>query len=348
MSSFDKKDNEPRGEEEVLSPGIRLRRAREACELSLERVAGHLKLSVDKIKCLERGEVESIAAPVFVAGYLRSYARLVHLSGDEVVADFKALTAMELPSMDPASSPAANDFGQVDRASSLNMSLGGRKGLGVALIAGVVIVLLVVGVYVYLSNSSEISNVISNVKEIDSSSPARTEFVENLPSGVSQNEAPQNEAPQNEVPQNGEAAVNEVSEGSVLIPLASSTNEQSEMVVEESSKAAIPAPFAAPIKNTGEAPVQSESAVSKVNSSELTLYFTEDSWADVSDSQNKRLLYRLVKAGMSHTVTGLPPFNVRLGFVNGVSIMFNGDPYDLSRFANRKSARFFVGEKENE
>ncbi|MCK4585731.1 MAG: DUF4115 domain-containing protein, partial [Gammaproteobacteria bacterium] len=79
--------------------------------------------------------------------------------------------------------------------------------------------------------------------------------------------------------------------------------------------------------------------------SELTLYFTEESWVEVNDATSKRLLYRLGKAGMSHTVAGVTPFNIRLGYVNGVSIMFNGESYDLSRFANRKSARFLIGEK---
>ena len=71
------------------NPGIQLRKAREACELSVGDVASHLKLSAEIIESLERGEVESIAAPVFVAGYLRSYARLVNLSGDEIIADFR-------------------------------------------------------------------------------------------------------------------------------------------------------------------------------------------------------------------------------------------------------------------
>jgi hypothetical protein len=56
-------------------------------------------------------------------------------------------------------------------------------------------------------------------------------------------------------------------------------------------------------------------------------------------------LYRIGKEGVSRTVAGLAPFNVRLGFVNGVSIMYNGQPYDLSRFKNRKSARFQVGKE---
>jgi len=159
VSHFDKDNIESSGSAEVPSPGIQLRRAREACELSREEVASHLKLSVGKIESLEKGEVEKIAAPVLVAGYLRSYARLVNISGDEIIADFKALAKMELPSMDPASSPAANDYGQVGKTSSLNMSLSGSSGLGVTLTWGIVIILLVVGVYVFLTRSNAVSTI---------------------------------------------------------------------------------------------------------------------------------------------------------------------------------------------
>ena len=81
------------------SPGKSLRRSREACGFTVEEVAAHLKLGVEKIESLERGEVSSIAAPVFVAGYLRAYAKLVGLPGDEIVAGFNALTEMDSPSL---------------------------------------------------------------------------------------------------------------------------------------------------------------------------------------------------------------------------------------------------------
>ena len=333
MNSSDENKTETPGSAEALSPGIRLRRAREACDLSREEVASHLKLSAKKIELLEQGEVEKIAAPVFVAGYLRSYAKLVNLSGDEIVADFKALVSMETPSMNPASSPAANDYGQVGKTSSLNMSLSGSGGLGVALMWGVVIVLLVVGAYVFLTRGNDVSLVeninTNNVGTPDSVSPNSRE---NSPIGASKKVA--------------------VTENTVLTNVEPvKTSPEKEKTHQKDVKANIPAPFTAPLKKSANEFSQStEVPVAEMPSadfSELTLYFTEESWVEVNDTTNKRLLYRLGKAGMSHTVSGVAPFNIRLGYVKGVSIMFNGEPYDLSRFSNRKSARFKVGEKGN-
>jgi cytoskeleton protein RodZ len=302
---------------DMQPPGFRLRRAREVCELSREDVATHLKLSVEKIEGLEQGEVESIAAPVFVAGYLRSYARLVNLSGDEIVADFKALTAMESPSVDPTSGPAANDYGQVGKASSLNMSLSGNSGIAGTLIVGTVVVLLVIAGYVYFTGGGEIFT--KNNDDIDVSS-GKVLLQDTLP---------------------------EILEPTKLAPINSSSGKKE--LPKKVTKAAIPAPFSASSNEETSASVQAGSQSSdklqSAKSSELILYFTEDSWVDVKDSQNIRLLYRIGKEGMSHTVTGLAPFNVRLGFVNGVNIVYNGESYDLSRFENRKSARFKIGKE---
>ena len=299
---------------EIQPPGFRLRRAREVCELSRKDVATHLKLSVAKIESLERGEVEDIAAPVFVAGYLRSYARLVNLSDDDIVADFKALTAMKSPSTDPASGPATNDYGQVGNTSSLNMSLSGSNGIGGTLIAGTVVVLLVVAGYVYLTDHEAITT-----KDNDNTVLSAGKIL-------------------------SQDKVSTIT-GTKLLPKQSSLDNKEQ--TKETAKAKIPAPFSASLNKETKISVQTGGASSdkmlSSNLSELTFYFNEESWVDVKDSRDKRLLYRIGKEGVSRTVAGLAPFNVRLGLVNGVNIIYNGKLYDLSRFKNRKSARFQVG-----
>lgn len=68
--------------------GLRLREAREAAGLSQSEVATRLKMPVRVIQTLESDNWESLGAPVFVRGQLRSYARLlgVKLDPDLVVA----------------------------------------------------------------------------------------------------------------------------------------------------------------------------------------------------------------------------------------------------------------------
>ena len=333
MSNFDENEAGKSDSNDPLSPGVRLRRARESCDLTREEVAGHLKLSVKKIESLEQGEVESIAAPVFVAGYLRSYAKLVNLSGDDIVADFKALVAMQSPSLDPASSPAANDYGQVGKTSSLNMSLSGSNGIGITVGLGFVIVVLIVGGYVFLTGDEK--NIA--IRTTKKSSVVLTSPEKNM-SLISSREVSHENEPEKI------ATINSA-------PKKYPSEKKEE--IKNVAKAAIPAPFSSAsstlpgvaTKNSAQLGDVSSNNIPNTGFSELSLYFTEDSWVDVSDSRSQRLLYRLGKKGMSHTVSGVTPFNVRLGFVNGVSIMFNGEPYDLSRLSNRKSARFHIGKE---
>ena len=58
-------------------PGARLRRLREARELTVEEVADRLFLEVRIVEALEADRHEALPAPVFVRGYLRQYARLL-------------------------------------------------------------------------------------------------------------------------------------------------------------------------------------------------------------------------------------------------------------------------------
>lgn len=66
-------------------PGNRLREARERLGLSREQVAEQLNLLVSQITALEADRYEKLPGDTFVRGYLRNYARLVRLDGDELV-----------------------------------------------------------------------------------------------------------------------------------------------------------------------------------------------------------------------------------------------------------------------
>lgn len=57
--------------------GEQLRKAREAAGLSLDQVAGQLRMPVQVVGALEAEQWDRLGAPVFVRGQLRSYARLL-------------------------------------------------------------------------------------------------------------------------------------------------------------------------------------------------------------------------------------------------------------------------------
>ncbi len=69
----------------AAGPGGRLRARRESLGWSVEQVAGKLHLDARYIRALEQDRHAEIAAPVFVRGYLRSYALLLQLPADAIV-----------------------------------------------------------------------------------------------------------------------------------------------------------------------------------------------------------------------------------------------------------------------
>ncbi len=68
--------------------GERFRAAREARGLTLSDVAEHIRIRSVYLAAIEDESWASIGAPVYIRGFLRTYARFVGLDPEEVVAEF--------------------------------------------------------------------------------------------------------------------------------------------------------------------------------------------------------------------------------------------------------------------
>ena len=77
---------EPQPLSPVETAGGILSSARKGWDLSIEEVAENLNLGPDTIKALESNEYDNLPGSTFVKGYLRSYAVLLKLNPDEVIA----------------------------------------------------------------------------------------------------------------------------------------------------------------------------------------------------------------------------------------------------------------------
>ena len=62
--------------------GAELRRARESRQLSVNEVANALKISVRQVEALEADQWERLPGRTFVRGFVRNYARYLHLDGE--------------------------------------------------------------------------------------------------------------------------------------------------------------------------------------------------------------------------------------------------------------------------
>ncbi len=116
-----------------LGLGERLRSARKARAISLERVAESLHLDEAVILALEEERFEELGAPVFVRGHLKAYARLVGLPIDSVLGAYQQT--------EPHAVAAPSTERRVHRSVTINPMVWGVSAL--VLLLGVVLALYV-------------------------------------------------------------------------------------------------------------------------------------------------------------------------------------------------------------
>lgn len=93
----------------LMLPGQRLREGRQAAGKSLAEVSAALHLSESYLKALEADDYERLPEPTFVRGYIRNYARLLSLPGNELANLYQQL-------IDEAQPPATeNDESEQQR-----------------------------------------------------------------------------------------------------------------------------------------------------------------------------------------------------------------------------------------
>jgi cytoskeleton protein RodZ len=77
---------------------------------------------------------------------------------------------------------------------------------------------------------------------------------------------------------------------------------------------------------------------------QVQLQFTADCWTQVTDGTGKVLLSGLKRKGENVSVSGKPPFSVRLGFARGAQVSYNGQAVDVAPFTSGETARLKLGQ----
>ncbi len=114
------------------SPGRRLRVHRQSKGLEIARVAAQLHLRPSMVEALEHDQYENLPNPVFVAGYLRNYARVLGLDPEPIVASYRAAN----PSLEPPPPRVTGPGGPEIGSGHILVRL-----ISLALIAGVIAML---------------------------------------------------------------------------------------------------------------------------------------------------------------------------------------------------------------
>lgn len=292
-----------------VAPWERLRQAREEHEMAQADIAKELKLDLRFVKALEVGELDQLPQPVYTAGYIRAYAKLVGLPPDEIVGDYASQESTAMPEIVQAQEKIPARYRHVDSVlpKSFSVSHGvENKPMRMLIIVLAVAVVLAIAWQVYTN-----MQVSDSVQSLDTSVDT-TMLAE---------------------------------PGSEDVPAEQATDDSTEKTV---VKLALPGQSASETDATGStAPGTKNGITAKLQENgqkmvSISLHYSEDSWIDIRDATGAPLIRRLGKAGSSHTVKGVAPFEVLLGYSPGVSIEYNGEPYDLSSIQTRPVARFLM------
>lgn len=317
-------------------PGRLLHEARLDLRLAPEDVAQILHLSSKQIVALEQDDYKNLPGPTYVRGYLRSYAQLLGLSPEKVLESYNSLTIPSKPISLPQSAPPP----QITSGDRLIKA----ATLGVAAI--------VLGlVYLWWSSEEETPTAPGSPPAVASQTPA---IVPPAPPSPPEN-VPAPSAAGTSVTTNSAAspAVTEpASQPAAPVPATKPASSNGQVTV---SGMIINVAPTEPLKQASPAtPPRTDRALERtrraaepagVPRSRMVLRAMQESWVDVRDARDNKLLYENVPAGRSIAIEGVAPFSVFLGNAEGVRVEFNGQNFDINRYKRGQVARFTLGDE---
>ncbi len=89
--------------EPKIGPGRNLREARETHNLTQEAMAKQLHIDIALVRALEEDDYGKFAAPIFVTGHLRAYARLLGMTPEPLIEAYQSLGAAAPPPLERVS-----------------------------------------------------------------------------------------------------------------------------------------------------------------------------------------------------------------------------------------------------
>lgn len=293
-----------------LKPGQILKQARERLGLEQKNIASQLNLQVDTIEAVENDDAEKLPASTYVRGYIRSYARMVRLNGDELI---------KLYENDAAGPPEIiPDIKQHHQAASHDKPV---KAVTYLITFGLALLLIAWLQSHYIVEKSTHTKETDVVETIVEETPNDSHQVYYYPDvDIKDYGFPGSELqPYSETnisPGLTSGTIGDFINDNISSDLVSSTPE-----------------------NTGTAISSDDQIIFTVN---------RDSWIEVHDSGNNRLYLGTARQGEEININGVAPFNVLLGYSPGVEVTFNGKKFNTGPFSKGGIARFTLSKPENQ
>ncbi len=322
MATEERVGGEPQAAPGHTGPGARLQAAREAAGLSLEQVSQQLKLAPRQVRALEEEDFAQLPGRTFARGFVRNYARLLNLDGDDLLALLPDAT--RAPAL---GAPALHSTGAM--IAELPAANGASPGLARWLIP-IVLVACIVGAATYewyrggLGPQPETKPAApaaaapaAPAKGTELPNPFATEP---KPSAGAEPVARGDVAAAPSVDPAAAPSVNPAAAPS-MAPAAAPSAGPAAAELTPAAAAAPPAPSAA------------------VPEAALLLSYRGPSWTEIRDRDGQVLVARMFAAGSEQSIRGSAPFDIVIGNATEVRLVYRGTPVDLSRYMHQNVAR---------
>lgn len=294
--------------------GARLKAAREARGLGLGEVADRLKLSLRQLEAIEADNFSALPGATFVRGFVRNYARFLDLDPEPLLRDLAA----SYPSSVAEVANLANLANESQPRTGLNEVTRFRTvWLGVVLV-GVVVAGLswwMVGAKAHRNEWTQEAPAENHL------APMLTEASSSAAASASATAASGAKAP-------AQASAPAAVAGKPVVASAPA-------VAGKPVAAAVPVQ-PAPVPQAASSPAAGEKAAGAASA---RIVAKGAAWIEVNDANGQHLAYQLLPEGQEKTVSGTPPFKVKLGNATQVELYFNGKPVDFSSKIKGTTAR---------
>ncbi|MBS0970603.1 cytoskeleton protein RodZ [Chimaeribacter arupi] len=293
--------------------GERLRQAREQLGLSQQAVAERLCLKVSTVRDIEEDTAPPGLASTFLRGYIRSYAKLVHIPEEELL----PLMAKQAPIRAAKVAPM--------QSFSLGKSRKKRDGWLMGFTWLVVFVVIgLTGAWWWQNHQAQQQEIATMADQ--SSAQLSQGDAQSIPLGNSDDAAPADNSndgttgtPPDSQATNTAAQPAPVTPAAPAAPVAQAP---APTVVSPSQ-----APVAAPVTTPADAP-----AAAPADAGAIVMNFNADCWLQVNDATGKTLFSGIQKSGGTLNLNGTAPFKLKIGAPRAVQIQYQGKPVDLSQF----------------
>lgn len=307
-------------QEHVLTVSELLIRAREGLGLSQKDVADHLYLTISFIVYIDEGAFEKIPKPAFIRGYLRSYAKVVELNGDEIIAMYEkvlkeAQASIEFKDVTEETVGSVNFTGPVLQAGLI----------------GLVGILVVIGLVWWIASASDEKPVVVSQPGLV---PEGFESLEN------------EQAAFDFIIQDQRGYEPRIGE---IVPPEIATSEVEEGLMQESDtgdgQENIFGAVVEPGENLARGFITKEVSLVRNRDGdtnyitldaggidEIEITFANECWLEIEDGNGDSIYGDLNRNGDVLLVFGIAPFDLLFGRATEVSLTFNGHEIDIGKY----------------